>query len=83
MFRGPDARETEYEIAWMHVRFGITSGEALPHFDGRARIDGLPLSFDITTTLQKQLLCGVIPRLRIPGTVPGGYPEDTRSVQIR
>ena len=30
---------------------------------------------DITTTAKKQPLRGVIPRLRIPGTVPGGYPE--------
>ena len=29
----------------------------------------------ITTTVKKQPLCGVIPRLHIPGAVPGGYLE--------
>ena len=29
----------------------------------------------ITATVRKQPQCGVIPRLRIPGIVPGGYPE--------
>ena len=64
----------------MYVRFGITSGEALLRLDGRARIDGLPLSFDITTTLQKECYAGLFRAYAYPAAL---YPEDTRSARIR
>ena len=47
-------------------------GRALWHI---AFVDAVLILYYITTTVKTQPLCGVIPRLRMPGTVPGGYPE--------
>ena len=46
---------------------------ALSH-ELRHEVRLLACSDNITATVKQQPLCGVIPRLRIPGTIPGGYP---------
>ena len=57
-------------LAWASVvRISFTRACASVNVDLRAAGE------EVTTTVIKQPLCGVIPRLRIPGTVPGGYSE--------
>ena len=49
-----------------------------PALPGVLHVDVIPREvrvLEVTTTVQRQPLCGVIPRSRIHGAIPGGYPE--------
>ena len=50
-------------------------GASGPWGNKRAKVEQPPPKIISTTTVKTKSHCGVILRLRIPGTVPGGCPE--------